>query len=62
MGKAKRARAGQTVTIIAGEHDGNTAIALQDGEGRSALRVQLKSGPKRGTIVDIATGNYIVGG
>jgi len=62
MAKARRAKSGNKVTIIVGEHDGEKGIALEDGENLNSIRVRLTTGPNSGRVVRITTGNYIVGG
>lgn len=62
MARARRAKRGNVVTIIAGEHDGEKGRALEDGENIAFLRVKLTTGPNSGSVVRIATGTYIVGG
>lgn len=62
MAEARRAKSGNKVTIIANEHNGQTGISLDNGQGKSSIRVRLTTGPNSGKVVRIATGDYIVGG
>lgn len=62
MGRAKRARVGDKIVMIAGEYDGERGVALDNGENLNFIRVRLTTGPKSGKTVRVMTGNYVVGG
>lgn len=62
MTKARVAKSRDTITIISGVHEGYTALALEDAEGKITFRARLLSGPNHGLKIQVQRGDYVVGG
>ena len=60
--QARIAKYKDIISIISGEHNGCTARALEDAEGKITFRVRLLDGPNHGLKVQIKRGDYVVGG
>lgn len=62
MAEARIAKNRDKITIISGKHEGSTALALEDAEGKLTFRVRLLTGPNHGLKIQVKRGDYIVGG